>query len=79
MKQITVKLRDDPDIGTVRRNFKITMINVLKDLVEKVGTLHEQLGDFSCDGNARKRNMPTAMNSGFGGLINSLGTAEERI
>lgn len=54
------------------------MINVLKELVGKVGNLHEQLDNFSCDGNARN-NMPIAMKNAFSGLINTLGTAEERI
>ena len=40
------------------------MINVLKELVGKVGNLYEHLGNFSCDGNARnekKKPMPIAM------------------
>ena len=32
------------------RKFKITMIYMLKVLKEKVDTLHEQMGNFSRDG-----------------------------
>lgn len=41
-------LRHDPDFGTIR-DFKITMINMLNDPMEKVDNLPEQLGSFSRD------------------------------
>lgn len=62
-----IKLRNDPDIELWDRNFKITMIKVLKELVEKVGNLHKQLDNFSGNGNARNKSnmMPTAMKNTF--------------
>lgn len=41
-------LRHDPDLGTIR-DFKITMINMLTDSMEKVENPPEQLGSFSKD------------------------------
>lgn len=40
-----IKLRNDLDIELWDRNLKITMIKVLKELVEKVGNLHKQVGN----------------------------------
>lgn len=62
-----IKLRNDPDTELWDRNFKITMIKVLKELVERVGSLHKQLDNFSCNGNARNKSnmMPTAMKNTF--------------
>lgn len=51
-----IKLRNDLDIELWDRNLKITMIKVLKELVEKVGNLHKQVGNFTCNGNARIKN-----------------------
>lgn len=37
------KLRDYPDVGTIRE-LKITMINVLKSVVENMDNMNEQRG-----------------------------------
>lgn len=38
------------------RNFRLTMINLLKELVEKVGSVCEQMENFSRDGNDTRAN-----------------------
>lgn len=35
------------------REFKMTMINMLKALTEKVDSVHDQVGNFSSDGTKR--------------------------
>lgn len=37
------------------RLFKITVTDILKDLVKKVENLHKQVGNFSRAGNYKKR------------------------
>lgn len=45
-----MKLRYGPDDGTSVREFKIISINMLKALLQKVDTMHQQIGNFSGDG-----------------------------
>lgn len=44
-----IRPRDDPDVATLR-DIEITMINMLKDLVEKMENMCEQIGICSRGG-----------------------------
>lgn len=49
------QIRDVPDVGTIRK-FKITMINMLKVLVEKVGNVYKQMDNFSIEMETTRKN-----------------------
>lgn len=42
-----VRHRYDPDVSNVGLNFKIILTNMLRDPVEKMGNVPEQMGDFN--------------------------------
>lgn len=50
-----MKHTDDPNVGTIKEDAKITMINMLKDLEEKISmskdlnNMYGQMGNFSRD------------------------------
>lgn len=50
-----MKHRDDPNVGTIKEDAKITMTNMLKDLEEKnsvskdLNNMYGQMGNFSRD------------------------------
>ena len=70
------------------REFKITMINMLKDLLEKVGIIQEQMGNVSRETKILRqvlkemleiKNTVAEMNSDFDGLIRRLSMAKKRL
>lgn len=67
------------------KSFKITMINLFKDLLEKIDNMHEQMGNFSRDmeiiGKSQMEELEIKNSISFylNRLISKLNTAEKRI
>lgn len=69
----------------LNRDIQVIMINMLKELVEKVESMHEQMVNFSNDRNYTRqlnenvrKNMVSEMTS-FDRLSNKLNSAKERM
>lgn len=44
------------------RDFRVITVSMLKELVEKVGSMHEQMEDFSRGGNYTRESNGSVMN-----------------
>lgn len=72
--------RDDPDVGTIRQQILNAETNILKCLMENVGSVCEQMGAFSRNGkwkNIRTKGTDSIRNELFHWIYQHMYTAEE--